>query len=77
MKIGQIRFHGATTDVSCVVTDISVGGAQIELPKVAGVPSEFRLTLDGVPVRNCFVRWRSSYTMGVEFLPSHAASLDA
>jgi PilZ domain len=75
MKSGRIRFHGTVGCVDCVVRDISAGGAQLELPAVSGIPSEFRLALDGTPVRDCFVKWRTPQRLGVAFLPSHAAAL--
>jgi hypothetical protein len=75
MKSGRMRICGSGAEVDCVVSDISAGGAQLELPTVSGVPSEFDLALDGVAVRHCFVRWRAQKRLGVAFLLPHAARL--
>ena len=74
-RAGYIVFSEASTGVDCVVRDISEGGAQLMLT-VAGVPSEFKLALDGYPMRSCFVKWRQPNRLGVEFLPSEAAPID-
>ena len=74
-RAGHIVFSEASTGVDCVVRDISEGGAQLVLT-VAGVPSEFKLAVNGHPTRDCFVKWRKPNRLGVEFLPSEAARIE-
>lgn len=71
----NILFREAETGVACIVRDISEGGAQLLLT-VAGIPSEFKLSLDGETTRNCFVKWRRPNRMGVEFIPAESARID-
>jgi hypothetical protein len=77
LRAARIRFDGRTDAVDCVVRDISKGGAQIFVLSVNGIPSEFRLEFDETSARDCFVRWRVPNTLGVVFLSSRAAGLQA
>ena len=61
--------------MDCIVRDISAGGAQLFVGNVAGIPSEFRLEFEKSSIRDCFVRWRVSNTLGVVFLSPQAARL--
>lgn len=72
-RAGKIRFdHGAdVATVDCIVTDISATGARLMVYKVADIPSEFKLTVDGISDQECKVRWsnwRSSGELAVEFV---------
>jgi hypothetical protein len=76
LKNGQIRFANASGSVRCVVRDISTGGAQLLVNSVSGIPSEFKLQLEGQQARNCFVRWRDGFRLGVVFLSPGSASIE-
>ncbi len=56
---------------SCVMHDVSAGGACLESKTPDAVPDNFILVLshDGQLRRQCSVVWRSGSTMGVEFIP--------
>ena len=75
MKGGKIGIDGMSNDRRCFVIDVSAGGAQIELPAVSRIPSEFTLTFDGDSTYDCFVKWRKARRIGVAFLPAQAARL--
>ena len=77
LRAARLRFDGGTVAVDCVVRDISVGGAQLFVLSVSGIPSEFRLELDEFPARDCFVRWRQPNTLGIVFLSPQSAGLHA
>lgn len=53
------------------MTDVSAGGARLELPKGIQLPDFFALVLshDGRLRRQCSVAWRSPTSVGVEFIP--------
>jgi hypothetical protein len=61
-----IRFGREQLD--CVVRNISVGGAMLELAKVRQVPDSFQLHESGKSPRPCRVRWRALKGIGVEFV---------
>ena len=77
LRAARLRFDGGTDGVDCVVRDISTGGAQLFVLSVNGIPSEFKLELDEIPARDCFVRWRQPNTLGVVFLSPQSAGLHA
>jgi hypothetical protein len=52
--------------VCCIVRDVSIGGACLELPEVANVPDHFDLITDGAGYV-CHVVWRRDRRMGVAF----------
>jgi hypothetical protein len=68
LKSGKIVFaHGASV-VDCVIRDLSVAGARLEVPNTVGLPQEFTL-LDVHSGKSyaAKVAWRRGQRMGVEF----------
>jgi PilZ domain len=62
---------------TCLVCDLSVTGARLELePPVFPVPDHFLLLLsyDGRLRRQCSVVWRKGDSVGVEFIADRASS---
>ncbi len=54
--------------ISCVVVNISVDGAAIEVPNPAFVPAHFRLVMArDSSVRECSIAWIQKNRIGVSF----------
>jgi hypothetical protein len=72
LKGGRIVFNNGSSSVACTIRSLSEGGARLLVETVLGIPSEFTLVRDdGGTARECFVRWRSSTVLGVEFQRIH------
>lgn len=73
-----IAFGGSSTPVSCVVWDLSEGGARLTAAHSNLLPDIFVLflTKDGKSPRYCRAKWRKKPHLGVEFIqPSECRSL--
>ncbi len=68
LKSGKIIFADGNSVVDCVIRNLSVAGARLEVPTTVGLPQEFTL-LDVHSGRSYIakVAWRRGETMGVEF----------
>jgi hypothetical protein len=66
-KAATIEFLGGGPS-SCVVRNLSVTGAAIELSDLSGIPDSFLLVMpdDGLRL-SCHVVWRTDYRVGVTF----------
>jgi hypothetical protein len=66
-KLATIKFTGGRP-VDCVVRDLSLTGAKIEVPTQVGVPKCFVLAIpeDGLRLL-CRVAWRKEFQIGVSF----------
>jgi hypothetical protein len=66
LKAGTISFDGSGTD--CLVRNMSVGGANLEVESQIGIPDSFDLVID-VERSNqrCHVVWRKARRIGVAF----------
>lgn len=69
-KPGHVRFARADgcEVVGCLVKDLSANGAQLVFVATSDIPSEFRLTAEGIEDQACVVKWRSKGALGVEFV---------
>jgi hypothetical protein len=57
-----------TMQITCVVRDISEGGAGLSVTAAESVPEHFTLTIEGEEEgRACTVRWREPDKVGVSF----------
>jgi hypothetical protein len=66
-KGAKIEAAGQET-VTCIVRNMSVEGAKLELPYSAVLPGEFDLSFDiGGRKRQCRVMWRTSREAGIWF----------
>jgi hypothetical protein len=70
-----IRFDGGRGEAECILRDVSLDGARLLVANTFGIPSEFRLFVGDEPERACFVRWRKTRQLGVQFLSPALASL--
>ena len=61
---------------SCVMADVSAGGAKLVLKSTEGIPDLFVLVLsrDGRVRRHCKVAWRDAKRIGVQFQATPAKS---
>jgi hypothetical protein len=58
-----------STLFDCVVRDLTIGGARIEIPNSIGLPKEFEATFgSGGSMRPCRLVWRTISAAGLEFL---------
>ena len=66
-KAGTIEFVGGDP-INCVVRNLSVTGAAIEVSSRAGIPESFLLVMpdDGLRLL-CHIVWRREYRIGVAF----------
>ncbi|MEA2864347.1 MAG: hypothetical protein QOC84_2303 [Bradyrhizobium sp.] len=66
-KAARIEFLGGKP-VDCVVRDLSLTGAKIQVPTQVGVPKCFVLAIPGDGLRlPCRIAWRKEFQVGVEF----------
>lgn len=64
----QIVFDQGRQRITCIIRNLSDGGAKLEVPKVIGVPATFDLIAPGHRPHPCRVAWRSLKELGVQFL---------
>jgi hypothetical protein len=66
LKAGMIEFPGGA--FSCMVRNLSNGGAALDVPSLAGIPNEFSLYLPIEGMRfSCRSVWRNERRIGVTF----------
>ena len=66
MKAGTIEFDGGS--FTCVIRDLSIAGAGLDVASSVGIPDHFTLVLraDGLHFP-CHVAWREERRIGVAF----------
>ena len=66
MKAAKIEFGGDAID--CMVRDLSVAGAALEVSNQISIPAKFLLVIPGDGLHlPCHVVWRKEYRIGVAF----------
>jgi hypothetical protein len=66
IKAGRIEFDSIVID--CIVRDLSVTGARLEVSSQGGIPERFTLIVPGDRLRlACTVVRRGGYRIGVAF----------
>jgi hypothetical protein len=66
IKAGTISFDGSQID--CLVRNMSVGGANLEVESQLGIPSSFDLVINVEHSNHhCHVVWRKARRIGVAF----------
>jgi hypothetical protein len=66
MKAGTIEFGSSAID--CLVRNLSVTGAALEVSNQIGIPAKFTLVVSGDGLHlACNIVWRSEYRIGVAF----------
>ena len=65
-KAALIEFIGGP--IGCVVRDISLTGAALEVPNQLGIPAQFTLVIPEDELHlPCHVVWRREFRIGVTF----------
>jgi len=68
LKAAQLIFDPHCSVIDCIVCDLSIGGACLQMPNPAGLPEAFELSFDSFrSARRCRVRWRTENNIGVSF----------
>jgi PilZ domain len=66
LKAGTISFDGSGID--CLVRNMSVGGANLEVESQIGIPSSFDLVINVERSNHhCHVVWRKARRIGIAF----------
>jgi hypothetical protein len=66
LKAGIISFQGSS--IECMVHNISIGGANLEVGSGVRIPDSFDLTIDPEDgTQHCDVVWRTDRRIGVSF----------
>ncbi len=63
----SIAFNGGRSKIDCIIRNISVGGAKLEVASVTDIPNTFDLLVPGRPPHPCRVQWRAMKELGVSF----------
>ena len=75
LKGGRIVFHEGRSTITCVIRDLSLGGARLEVATSVGIPNAFILAFDDdSPTRNCVVKRKTPTSLGVEFVASEPSN---
>jgi PilZ domain len=65
---GRIRFDGRLRSLECLVRDISLTGARLELSEAISLPERFELYLPRRDMtHNVLIEWRRGDQLGVTF----------
>jgi PilZ domain len=68
LKAGTITFNGS--GINCLVRNISITGAALEVENQSGIPESFNLVIaPGNFIERCHVLWRRNKRIGVVFVP--------
>jgi hypothetical protein len=65
-EVAQVRF--ASLARTCVVKDVSAGGAALHIPAINGIPDRFTLSRRNARALECEVVWKRRSALGVKFL---------
>ena len=64
----HIVYDQGRRRMTCIIRNLSEGGAKLEVGKVIGVPATFDLITPGHRPHACRVVWRSLKELGVHFI---------
>lgn len=75
LKRGMLAFNNQFEGQTCVVRDMTSGGAKLELQNIVALPKFFTLhiEIDGIQV-DCHLIWQKPPFAGVEFIGEARAS---
>jgi PilZ domain len=77
-RVATIRTDDGSFTVSCVVSNLSEGGAKLMVEEPKPLPTEFFLFLrpGGAVGRRCQIMWRIGNRVGVRFVSVSVADFD-
>ena len=68
LEAGTITFQGSGSGMDCIVHNISIGGANLEVENSTGIPDSFDLLINSENGKqHCYVVWRKEQRIGVAF----------
>jgi hypothetical protein len=70
----KIVIDGKAPSRSCLVRNLSEGGACLQMTSTAGLPPAFTLVFETTTSRTCQVVWRTDTQLGVSFKPDPRAT---
>lgn len=73
LKPAILSFNKGFSTFECIVRNLSEKGAMLSLGETFALPSTFVVRLDGMAPRTAQVRWRTTSSVGVEFVGTAAA----
>jgi hypothetical protein len=74
----NIRFQNRNVTMDCVVRNISLSGAKIEIGQAYALPTEFELEIpQRGAVFQCILKWRKEDAAGVKFKDSETPETQA
>jgi PilZ domain len=68
IRRGVIVYGRERYKMSCILLDISDGGAKLVPADILNCPDRFSLTVTNQPTRDCEVVWREHGHVGVKFV---------
>lgn len=68
LRRGQVVFRDGYSVLDCVLTDLSPGGAQLNVENWLTLPQRFELRITGGPRHLAEVRHRAMARTGVQFV---------
>jgi hypothetical protein len=66
-KPAKIIFDQKSSVIYCIVRNLSIHGARLQVPNVISVPEKFEVQIEGV-TRPAIAIWRGANEIGVAFL---------
>lgn len=76
-RSGKLVFNNKRSIINCVVKNLSISGACLEVESTGGIPTAFELKLDEADASHlCQLVWMSDKRVGVEFRDAGAARHD-
>ncbi len=67
-KGAVIVFNAGRSTFNCVMRDVSLGGARLQVDPLLAIPAQFELLTADAPRRPCRLAWRSGQQIGISFL---------
>jgi hypothetical protein len=68
------RYAHVEVQMPCVLSDISLHGAQLEMPNADSLPDKFVIALGSDLRRWCEVKWRAAEKVGIQFIEDPATT---
>lgn len=68
LKEARIYFNDKKSIMSCIVRDVSEGGARVTVGEPYLLPAEFEFVIHGSPARPARKVWVKQNEMGIEFI---------
>ena len=67
-KGAVIVFNAGRSTFNCIMRDVSLGGARLQIDPLLPIPQDFEILTSDAPRRPCHIAWRSGQQVGVSFV---------